>query len=144
LTIDVPGPSYSQKDGIKAKLLFHNSSRGVVAIAKPLMPTGWSVKFQAPGEKKTEWEGGVVRGTSHGGGAPRYEPMDYALIDPGGTYEENISVAWYLRNQRDRPPVGEYELTLWYEAPPNESERDLPLIDYRVTSNTVNVSVTSD
>jgi hypothetical protein len=144
LTIDVPTTAYTDSEPIKANLILSNPGREAVAIAKPLLPTGWTVKYRSTGDgepQHTEWDGGVVRGTTHLGGPPRYKPTEYAMIGPGSTYQEAIDVAWYLRNQRERPPVGEYELTVWYDAPPNESERDLPLISYRVTSNVAQIVI---
>jgi len=144
LRVKLSKSAYGVDEPIKGTLIIENPEKRTVALAKPLLPTAWSVVhyFDRNGRREQRaWEGGRGRGSSHLGPPPRYAAKDYLFIKPGGTYEEPIDVAWYLRNQEESLAPGQYEIEFQYESPANESERDIPLIPYLITSNVLRVSI---
>jgi hypothetical protein len=145
LRVTLPKTSYSVTEEVPGVLSISNSGVLPVAVAKPLLPSRWSITHVSVvnGQRaENTWQGSVMQGATSSGTAPRYSSEEYEIINPGQTFVQNIDIAWYLRDQGDDIAPGQYSLEFFYRHSATASERDLPLIPYELRSNVVEVSIT--
>ena len=145
LIVTTAKKSFSRTERIGATIRVTNPGEQPVAVAKPLLPRRWSVRFRGIGRnEKRDWFGGVVQGGTDSGSPPRYADTEYEIIPPGGEFTREIDLAWILRDQEPQPPPGQYEVIFHYDHLPNDAERDIPLVAYAMTAKALKVEVVSD
>jgi hypothetical protein len=134
---------------INGRLVMKNLGQEPIVIVKPLFPTAWRVRSlpdPISSESGQTWEGSVLVGTPDPGHERAYEASDYVTIGSGKAYEQDLNVAWFLRNQRSRIPPGVYELQVWYR--PHQAvtavRRDDAASFAEVASNVLRVVITGE
>ncbi|MBP7989020.1 hypothetical protein [Candidatus Neomicrothrix sp.] len=146
LLLDVTDAYHRATEPINGRLVMKNLGREPIVIVKPLFPTVWHVRAvpdRSSGDSGQTWEGSVLVGTSDPGHARVYEASDYVTIASGKAYEQDIDVAWFLRNQRSSTPAGVYELQVWYRPHQQVTElrRDSASFAPEVASNVLRVVI---
>jgi hypothetical protein len=138
---------FAASTSVSFSLEIKNVGRKQVAIAKPMFPTGWTVKrryWNGSQWEEKERSNGRGRGVPASGYPHRYSSTDYLALGPLEVFRITEDLNWYLSFPDSVLLPGSYEVIFVYRYMPTLDEGDIPLLTDKIESNVLAVEVTDE